>query len=83
MNDIIYIGISEDVDQRWAAHCRGAGAKITRKYKPLAFTVLGEYKTKKDALHAETGTVNVLRVRGFKAYGGSHCTIKAPQTIKY
>jgi len=34
-NASVYIGQTHDLDQRWAQHLKGQGARWTRKYKPV------------------------------------------------
>jgi putative endonuclease len=49
----IYTGIALDVDARYAAHCRGAGARYTRAHPPLRLLARFAHADRSSALKAE------------------------------
>jgi putative endonuclease len=49
----IYIGITNDIDARLAAHNSGKGAKYTRGRTPVSLKVSIEYDSKSEAAKAE------------------------------
>lgn len=48
-----YAGIARDVEKRFKEHSRGAGAKFTRAWAPLAVLERRSYECRGDALRAE------------------------------
>ena len=50
---VLYTGIAKDVDLRFAAHVKGAGARFTRMYRPLRILARVPMRTKGAALRAE------------------------------
>lgn len=50
---VLYTGVAKDVDERFAAHARGAGAKFTRARPPLRIMARMRFGTKGEALRAE------------------------------
>ena len=50
---VLYIGIAKDVDTRFKAHMRGAGAMFTRLNRPVRVMGKAALGTKGEALRAE------------------------------
>ncbi|HUQ73269.1 MAG TPA: GIY-YIG nuclease family protein [Burkholderiales bacterium] len=50
---VLYTGITKDVDARFAAHVKGAGAKFTRINRPLRILGRATLATRSEALRAE------------------------------
>ena len=50
---MLYAGISTDVEQRYAAHVAGKGARYTRSFKPLRLVGSRACGSRSDALKAE------------------------------
>jgi putative endonuclease len=50
---VLYIGIAKDVDMRFEAHLKGAGAMFTRLNRPLRILGKAALATKGSALQAE------------------------------
>ena len=50
---VLYTGIAKDVDERFAAHARGAGARFTRSNPPLRIVAKVSFGTQGEALRAE------------------------------
>lgn len=50
---VLYTGIARDVDARFAAHLKGAGAKFTRRNRPVRILSRALLATKGEALRAE------------------------------
>jgi putative endonuclease len=50
---VLYTGIAKDVDARFAAHCKGTGAKFTRANPPLRVLGRMPMATRGEALRAE------------------------------
>lgn len=49
----IYTGISNDVDARYTAHCKGKGARYTRMHPPEKLLAVIEFPDRSHALKAE------------------------------
>jgi putative endonuclease len=50
---VLYTGIAKDVKARFAAHCKGNGARFTRANRPVAILAKARVMTKGKALRAE------------------------------
>jgi len=50
---VLYTGIAKDVDARFAAHCKGTGARFTRANPPLRVLGRMPMATRGEALRAE------------------------------
>ena len=50
---MLYTGIAKDVDERFEAHARGAGARFTRSNPPVRIVARVSFGTKGEALRAE------------------------------
>ena len=50
---VLYTGIAKDVDERFEAHSRGAGARFTRSKPPLRIVARVCFASKGEALRAE------------------------------
>jgi putative endonuclease len=50
---VLYTGIAKDVEARFAAHVKGAGAKFTRLNRPLRILARVSMTTRGEALRAE------------------------------
>lgn len=50
---VLYTGIAKDVESRFAAHAKGAGAKFTRLNRPLRILGRVAVATRGEALRAE------------------------------
>ena len=50
---VLYIGIAKDVDRRFDAHLKGAGAMFTRLNRPVRILGRAGLATRGDALRAE------------------------------
>lgn len=48
-----YTGITNNVEKRFEAHCKGKGAKYTKAHKPIRLVWSKIVGTKGDALRAE------------------------------
>ena len=58
---VLYIGIAKDVDARFAAHVKGAGAMFTRLNRPVRILGKVRLKTRSAALRAEYALKQVPR----------------------
>jgi len=59
---VLYTGIATDVEARFAAHLKGAGAKFTRMRPPLRVLSRARLATKGEALRAEIALKKLSRV---------------------
>jgi len=50
---VLYTGIAKDVDARFAAHLKGAGAKFTRTNPPVRILARMQMAKRSEALRAE------------------------------
>src|SRR5574343_1804480 len=53
MDGSLYTGIAVDVEARYAAHCKGAGARYTRSHPPLRLLGWEPYPDRSAASRAE------------------------------
>lgn len=53
VNSVIYTGISNNLEKRWAAHRSGKGAKFTRAHYPLALLAVKPGLTQQQAARLE------------------------------
>ena len=58
---VLYTGIAKDVDERFEAHARGAGARFTRSRPPLRIVARVCCGAKGDALRAECALKQATR----------------------
>jgi putative endonuclease len=50
---VLYTGIARDVEARFEAHSRGAGARFTRRNRPVRILARAPVATQSEALRAE------------------------------
>ena len=53
-NNTYYCGYTDDVNKRFEKHKQGIGAKYTKSHKPLKVVYSKEFKTKSEAMKAES-----------------------------
>lgn len=58
---ILYTGIARDVDSRFDAHVKGAGAKFTRLNQPVRILARVSIATRSEALRAEYALKQMTR----------------------
>ena len=58
---VFYTGIAKDVEARFEAHLKGAGAMFTRLNRPVRILSKAALATKGDALRAEYALKNLSR----------------------
>jgi putative endonuclease len=58
-----YAGIATDVEARFAAHCRGKGAKFTRSNPPVRVLGARPFAGKSEALKAEAALKKLDRTK--------------------
>lgn len=51
--DVLYTGISNDVQLRYKRHCDGMGARFTRSHPPLSILIQAEVGSRSGALKME------------------------------
>ena len=52
-DNTLYCGYTDDVEKRFVAHCKGAGAKYTRMHKPKEIVYVQKFETKQQATKEE------------------------------
>ena len=75
---VLYTGIAKDVDTRFAAHLKGAGARFTRMKRPLRILGRAAVATKAQALRAELALKKLPRAHKLRwcAEGLPHFIVK-------
>jgi len=59
---VLYTGIAKDVDARFAAHCKGTGARFTRANPPLRVLGRMPIPTRGEAMRVEYAFKQLSRV---------------------
>ena len=52
-DNTLYCGYTKDLDKRVATHNKGAGAKYTKRRRPVSLVYFEEYQTRSEAMRRE------------------------------
>lgn len=68
-DQVVYIGMTCQLDSRIAKHFAGQGAAVTRRHKPVSYKVLDVFETAAAAKQYERIVVHDQRKQNVRTYG--------------